>query len=143
MSAATAAGPPLAQTCHGSRRSPFASEISTFGSGSSRATRLLDTKKAASTAAPGHPTPARMVAPISAAETAPPGVSVPARQATAAARMETALAVNRLTARSARARIRVGLERGQDLLPKSLRTTLSPHPGFDQGKKVPLELRVL
>ncbi len=83
-SAPSAAGPPLAATCHGSRRSPFGSRPA--GAGASRPITLLETKKAANTAPPAHPVPTSTAIPTSQAATAPPVVRLRTPQASSATR---------------------------------------------------------
>ena len=71
--------PPLAEHLGRSRRSPLGSRARSAGA--RRETTLLETKKAASTAAPAHPVPTSTSVPTTAAATAPSAVRLPARQA--------------------------------------------------------------
>lgn len=77
----TAAMPPFAVTCQGSRRFPRASTHGAWRDSVARETALLPAKKAASAAPPGHPVPARTASPTTHAARAPPPVSVRSRQA--------------------------------------------------------------
>ena len=80
--APSAAGPPLAPTCHASRRSPLGSRPARGGL--NRPTTVLEMKKAARTAPPPHPVPATTAVPTSHAAIAPAPVSEPTRHAAAA-----------------------------------------------------------
>ena len=79
-SEASAAAPPLAQTCHPSRRLPFGSSA-TVMAGGMRETALAETKNVRRMAAPSQPHPVRTAAPTAQAAIAPPELSVRARQA--------------------------------------------------------------
>lgn len=69
VSAATAAGPPLASTCEAERATaPVASSLETA---------VALTKNVTRAAAPGHPAPPRIAAPTPAAATAPLRVRAP------------------------------------------------------------------
>ncbi len=79
--ASNAAAAPLASTCQASRRSPFASIVAVSGAGCTLEMRLLEMKKAASTAPPVQPVPWRIPAPTTQAARAPDEVRVAANQA--------------------------------------------------------------
>ena len=93
--ASRAAAAPLASTCQASRRSPLASILAVSGVGASLETRLLEMKKAASTAPPTQPVPWRIPAPTAQAARAPDEVRVAENQA-----MLATLALTRTASRS-------------------------------------------
>jgi hypothetical protein len=93
--ASSAAAAPLASTCQASRRSPLASILSVRGVGATLEIRLLEMKKAASTAPPIQPVPWRIAAPTTEAARAPDEVRVAENQA-----MQVTLALTRTASRS-------------------------------------------